>query len=65
MHDFLDNLGAQQYEKSMKKNIIKNLRQNDGYYDFTSVNVKNLATLIEDLYSRIEELETQLKDVRN
>lgn len=65
MHDFLDNLGAQQYEKSMKKNIIKNLRQNDGYYDFTSVNVKNLATLIEDLYSRIEELETQLKDARN
>jgi hypothetical protein len=65
MHDFLDNLGAQQYEKSMKKNIIKNLRQNDGYYDFTSVNVKNLATLIEDLYSRIEELEIQLKDDKN
>ncbi len=65
MHDFLDNLGAQQYEKSMKKNIIKNLRQNDGYYDFTSVNVKNLATLLEDLYSRIEELETQLKDDKN
>lgn len=52
MHDFLDNLGARQYEKMMNKKIVE--RQQE-----------SLATSMQDLYSGIEELDKQLKDGRD
>ena len=52
MHDFLDNLGARQYEKMMNKKTVE--RQQE-----------SLATSMQDLYSGIEELDKQLNDGRD
>lgn len=47
-----------------RKELISKLTQDSGYYECGKVNFSNLATIIEELYSRIDQLETQLKDVR-
>jgi len=52
MHDFLDNLGAHQYEKMINKKTAEKQQE-------------SLATSIQDLYSGIEELDNQLKDGRD
>lgn len=46
------------------REIFSEITQDNGYYEYGKVNFKNLASLIEDLYVRIEDLETQLKDAR-
>lgn len=52
MHDFLDNLGAHQYEKMINKKTVEKQQE-------------SLATSMQDLYSGIEELDKQLKDGRD
>ncbi len=52
MHDFLDNLGARQYEKMINKKTVEKQQE-------------SLATSMQDLYSGIEELDNQLKDGRD
>ena len=47
-----------------RKELISKLTQDSGYYECGKVNFANLATIIEELYSRIDQLETQLKDAR-
>jgi len=46
------------------REIFSEITQDNGYYEFGKVNFYNLTSLIEDLYVRIDELESELKNAR-
>lgn len=50
--------------KMNREQILAQLTQDNGYYECGKVNFCNLATIIEQLYSRIDELESELKNAR-
>jgi len=46
------------------RTIFGDLTDNSGCYEIDKVNIYKLASHLEELYLKIEELETQLKDVQ-
>ena len=46
------------------REIFSEITQDNGYYEVGKVNFYNLTSLIEDLYVRIDELESELKNAR-
>ncbi len=47
------------------REIFTEITADNGYYEFGKVNFYNLASLIEDLYVRIDELEEKLNEKGN
>jgi hypothetical protein len=46
------------------RTIFKDLTDNSGCYEIDKVNIYQLTSHLEELYLKIRELETQLKDVQ-
>ena len=46
------------------RSIFKDLTDDSGCYEIDKVNIYQLTSHLEELYLKIEELETQLKDVQ-